>query len=502
MIMEQQHTKTGWWIAALVAAFVALTWSIARSIIWIEDDVAYQLCNVRGFPRLTEFWQVFSSMANHYISLNGRFTAHFIVQCFCAFWGQEAFAICNSIVMCLCVWLIMRLAGARMKDIFTLASVMMIALTVYLIPYGPSFMVGYLWMITASLWWIWEWQKPRKASLWGIALMFLLSIVIGNGQEVISPGMLAGAALYALQRRRRISARQWWMLAGYAIGTVAIFGSPGTQGRFGGNFLSNVGVIRYINIIIYHKVLWVVVAVVLWMKWRKGVRLRDIYRRNMLWVNVVAMLFLAQATVHLLYYRQSIGTEIAATVLLLRLLPSRSITWRWTVALVVPTAAVMCYMVVDMLNVNALVRSLQKQWRESPTGEVWHDFEHYFGPEITLHPYEYHVESLNLLLAADGINKPIKWLPEGLKGKDLKNPKNEVIRMRHGEWLVVINRHNPPKRCLSTWTRNLIFYQSEGADYEFNPEHISIRVVDTDYCLAVIVMDKSFYNPCVGVRLE
>ena len=500
-MMKNDAKHIGWKGAAALTALWLVAFAIARANMWINDDADYQVCyGWDGYKPFTAWWQVFYSQAYHYLHLNGRYVVHCIVQWFCGFWGKWAFDAANAAVMCGCVCVMMRLAGARLAHSTTLLGMILLVLGTFLVPYAPSYMVSYLWTVAAALWWLWEWQKPRNASPWGIAMMFLLSVLIGNGQEVISPGVLAGSALFALMHRRQTTARQWWMLAGYAIGTIVIFCSPATFARFTSNALHTHSSLPLINIVRYHIILWLLIACVLWLKWRKGVELRIIYRDNALWINILVMLFLAQAVVGVQFHRQVIGTETVAAVLLLRLMPQRQFCRALVAAFALAVAVMMCFMVRYLSYSNGLVRDMQSQLVHSDT--VYCDIDDvYDGPCINHPVCPYTIMAWNIVREANG-EKKMTWMPKALKGKDLKNPQNEVIRMSNGAWLVVINRHRPPTRCVSTWVRDWRIYRWPPSDYEFNPQHLSDKVVDTHDCLAAIIYDNTFYNLCISVRLE
>ena len=102
----------------LMALAAVVAW-LSAGVLWLGDDVDY------GFFIVDSIWnshgsidsvaEFFQSQANHYINVNGRFVAHALVQLFCAVLGQKVFAVCNGLVYCLFVMLLLKVAGVGLR---------------------------------------------------------------------------------------------------------------------------------------------------------------------------------------------------------------------------------------------------------------------------------------------------------------------------------------------------------------------------------------------------
>ena len=296
------------------------------------------------------------------------------------------------------------------------------------------------------------------------------------------------------------------MLLGFAIGTLLIFMQNATFSWFNTLFLKpnsmGLGLIVILNFFRFFKILWVLVAYMVYLKLKKRMSFKEMYQQNALYFNILIMLILIHSSITFLFYRQVIGIEIISAIIFFRLLPENKINKSVLVLFSIVAVIIMAYSIRNMLVSNAEFRKIESDYNKSSDGVVYHDIKFSF-PIVSLNMDldTYMLKSYNQILKSQG-KKPLIQYPEALKGKDLKNPKNEVIKMKAGDYLVIENKHNPPKRWVSEWIRDYYFYQWPKTDYEFNPEDLPYVVIDNEDCVVAIVHQKLFYNPCVGVRFE
>ena len=186
--------------------------------------------------RVTKLSQLFESMWHHYLCVNGRFVSHFILQCFCAFWGKCIFNICNTFVFILFLHLIVSLSDHRYSA-FTLLITFIVSMCV--MPYPGQTMlwmtgsINYLWTTTftlAYLYWIKHYKIKRTSYLCNIFTAFLC-FLIGWTHESITVPVSLGLFLYFIFNRKRFHGLVISSYLGYSLGATMIIFGPGTFAR-------------------------------------------------------------------------------------------------------------------------------------------------------------------------------------------------------------------------------------------------------------------------------
>ena len=119
---------------------------------YLVDDFFYYFSFATGEP-LTSVLDIFPSMLAHASIMNGRLSAHFLVQLFMLF-PKIVFDLVNAGMFCLLVWLITTYASSRRNNLLTIA----VFCTIWL--YEPAFSqvnmwqdgaVNYLWSAVVVL---------------------------------------------------------------------------------------------------------------------------------------------------------------------------------------------------------------------------------------------------------------------------------------------------------------------------------------------------------------
>lgn len=316
--------KSALWFTLLAAAIV--TFSLAA--VWLGDDIDYRYFISdsiwNSYGRLSSIPRFFASQGNHYMNVNGRFTAHALVQLFCGVAGKTAFAAANALIYCAFIYLVLKFA--KVRRIADNPAAVITAITVTLLTFVtkmmPTTQIGFVWMFALNLAWLRLFINHRNTSRLGTLLIFILGISVGNGQEALTLGMSAALGLWWLHRRCRVGKARTAMLICYWAGTLAICCSPGTLGRAGGLSVPLGTSIVYMLLSLRAAYMLIITVIVLRM--RGTISLRKAYRDNALFVNAMAIMLLFNLAIGVYCNRQLFGIELMAMLIMLRLLPQHA----------------------------------------------------------------------------------------------------------------------------------------------------------------------------------
>lgn len=140
-------------ITAMIYAAIFLIMFLCNFLTpYLVDDFNYRLSFVTKEP-LRNVWEIFPSMAAHAQSMNGRLSAHFLVQLF-TLMPRIVFDLVNSGMFCLLIWLITGYAFGNRSNLLTAAVFCAIWL------YEPAFgevnlwqdgAINYMWSVVVIL---------------------------------------------------------------------------------------------------------------------------------------------------------------------------------------------------------------------------------------------------------------------------------------------------------------------------------------------------------------
>lgn len=204
---------------------------------YLVDDFAYRLNFATGEP-LQSVWEIFPSMAAHARSMNGRLSAHFMVQLF-ALMPNLIFDLVNAGIFCLMVWLIAGFASDKRNNLLTAAVFCAIWL------YQPAFgqvnlwqdgSVNYLWSAAITLAYLKPFVKLYVNSDMPIRSVFakagflVFSIFMGSYSETASAGAMLIAfmlvMLNAWEQNLRINRYAAASVVLAVIGYLTIYLAP------------------------------------------------------------------------------------------------------------------------------------------------------------------------------------------------------------------------------------------------------------------------------------
>lgn len=388
-------------VTTLVVLSVAV-FTVSAMVTWLGDDVDYaffirdSIWNSYG-PVDSSFYDFFSSQTNHYLTVNGRYVAHTLVQFFCGVAGQWAFAACNAVVYPFFVIMLMKVAGIRrpLRHTSTVAGLSALVIVTFVTKMMPTTQIGFVWMFLLNLLWlrcllkgpdVSGMRRWRRVAVY--AVLLLLSVAAGNGQEAISIGLAGATGLWWLSRKGRVGRMRMLLLAGYWSGTLAICLSPGTLGRAADMHISLGDSLLYIALSL--RMTYVLLAVVLWQLWRNvraglhegkesGVRvlmtdyMRRLWKRNRLYLAAMAILLLFNLTVGVYSNRQLFGIELCAVIVILRILPGRRVTMPWACLAIAMAVVVYIFQYQGIQRVNRQYREIERSFVRGGGSTIYYD---------------------------------------------------------------------------------------------------------------------------------
>ncbi|MDE5643093.1 MAG: hypothetical protein K2I56_06335 [Muribaculaceae bacterium] len=360
----------------LAALCLLMSW-MTSSAIWLGDDVDY------GFVIHDHVWtssgeitsagDIISSQVAHYHNTNGRFVAHTLVQLFCGVLGKGAFTLCNALVYFAFAWLAVRLGGVRhpLRHPLATATAAAIIPLAFLTKMMPSCQIGFVWMFTLSMAWLNLFIHRPRAGLLSSAGIALLGIVAGNGQEALSIGLSAALGIWWLRRGCCIGLRRSIWLFCYWAGTLSVCLAPGTLSRSGRLDIALPDSLMYLLLSL--RVVYILIAVMLWLHFRQKESMRQIWRKAALWLNTAVILLLFNLWVGVYSNRQLFGVELAAMIAVIRLLSGHSLNRVWLIIIAAASLFTCVHQIGCARKVSRQFRDIATLYLASPDGTVFYD---------------------------------------------------------------------------------------------------------------------------------
>lgn len=355
----------------------AVVFIVSLSVIWLGDDIDYcyfisdSIWNSSG--RLTSISGFFASQGNHYMHVNGRFTAHALVQLFCGVLGKAAFATANALVYCAFIYLILKLSGIR--RIADNASAIVTCITVVLLTFVtkmmPTTQIGFVWMFALNLAWLRLFANHRHSSKLGLVLICVLGVFAGNGQEALTLGLSASLGLWWLKRRCRVGKARTAMLICYWLGTLAICCSPGTLGRAHSMDVSLAASLIYMFASLRATYLLIITLTVL--RCCRQISLRQAYRQNALLINTMLIMLIVNLVIGVYCNRQLFGIELMSLLVMMRTLPRHTFA---TPVNILTTAATVCMLILQWHGIRHVQReydAIEQLYAASDKGVIYYD---------------------------------------------------------------------------------------------------------------------------------
>ena len=202
----------------------------------IGDDIAYMFVFGENGHPIHSIMDCFVSQYNHYFIQHGRVPVMFLVQLFDAVLGKELYNICNGMVFCITLWLLV-------KYTFHGQSVFAIILAVFLIfffipVFGDTHLwltgsIDYMWASTFVLLFLFLFSRYSKGAP-SLHLLWVcpFSIIVGMCHEAFSLSLSFGLLVYLyIERKHLFNTAALPIALAFIVGTFLLVFAPGTQRR-------------------------------------------------------------------------------------------------------------------------------------------------------------------------------------------------------------------------------------------------------------------------------
>ncbi|MCF0205379.1 MAG: hypothetical protein HUK12_08875, partial [Muribaculaceae bacterium] len=316
--------------------------------------------------------------------------AHTIVQIFAALLGKHVFAICNGLVYCLLVCLIMRVARVSWRNPLALLTTIGLCLLGFVEKYVPSTFVSYFYMTALVLAWLLVLRKMQwKFSIPMALLLFVFSILVGNSHEAFSIPISVALFVFLILYRREWNAMQVVMVVGFWSGIIVTSLSPGTSRR-----MDKIVDFDVLSSILYFllsvRCFYVLLATLAVLRWKKLVSIRQIIceRTNLFWIiALTSLLPLSICIFGNCDWRQLFCVELASIIITLRVLPKHALP-KWVLAvLFVGVGVLYGYFVGLNTKRSDTLEEIVDLYAQSTDGVVYYDITTpQYYPENSLSP--------------------------------------------------------------------------------------------------------------------
>lgn len=357
---------------------VALVFCLSDYVIWHGDALLYRFDFGTGKPVHT-LADVFRSQYAHYFTMNGRIWVHLLCQAFAALWGQTAFAICNAAVYVGFVLLLARLCGYSVRQPLGLLTCILIVLALCDTSYIPNCQIGYVWSATVTLAFILMYLHKNEGPSGAVklTLLFILSLLAGNGNEAIAIGTGAAMIIDFLRHRGYLTRTQLLMITGFGIGALMLCLAPGTLRRASG---PAPGIIWSVyRLIISARMLYVLILALGLIKLSGRIRIRKFMSDNLFYVTALLALLIFNLLIGMaeLSVRQMFGIELFSAILALRALREVSLP-KWIILTAVLAIGWMYTMKFNYIRIsNEDLTTLRKELYSHEGLDVFIDFHKY-----------------------------------------------------------------------------------------------------------------------------
>lgn len=315
-------------VSVLILCFVVYTLTI--NALWLGDDIIYRYHIATG-EEIASVIDAFTSQVRHYEVMNGRFPAHFLVQISIALLGQPLFSMLNAAIYVALLLIVLRILGISLKDNQYVIFVAMLLLISFPTKFVPSCQIGYIWMFTVVLCYIYIFFRGADVkSIWNVLWLCPFSILAGWSQESLVIGVSVALIIYVIKNLKQLTLNQWVMFISFGIGAMLLCFSPGTLSRTGEvhgsvDFLPPV-VYSLIKLSFYLRVTYVLIGYVLYLRYIKHTSFSELYESGAFYIHVLITLFLFNALIGVFGNRQLFGIELMSMILLIKYLKEYSKT--------------------------------------------------------------------------------------------------------------------------------------------------------------------------------
>lgn len=202
----------------------------------IGDDIAYMFVFGENGHPIHSVMDCFVSQYNHYFVQHGRVPVMFLVQLFDAVLGKDLYNICNGIVFCITICLLVRYTFHRQS---AFAIILSVFLVFFFIPvFGQTHLwltgsIDYLWASTLIILFLFIFSRYSKISP-SLHLLWIcpFSLIVAMCHEAFSLSLSFGLLVYLyIERKHLFNTAALPITIAFIIGTLLLVFAPGTQRR-------------------------------------------------------------------------------------------------------------------------------------------------------------------------------------------------------------------------------------------------------------------------------
>lgn len=484
---------------------------------WIDDDLTYQYhcygANFGIWVPIKTIGDVFESQYWHYIFVNGRYVAHWIVQLFEGVLGQTAFAIANGIIYILLIRVLMLWCKVAMSNWRGVLTISCLVLTCMSVRMQPAFQM-YIWMYLLVLVFLRIFFYYRTRKWWMLVLLCLFSVICGNAHESINPSIVVGLGVYIAFHIRKTTWQQWLMFTFFCIGLGTVVFSSSTQTRMVDTCPWELEwrLLALYSFLRSELALAILFFVVLY-KWLiQKVNMKALIKDNAFWWVIWGANMLIALYWGFSGGRAILGEEVSAIILVIRMLKHHRFTNAW---LVILTAFTFYFIGIQYGKINHLrdyFKEIERQAKANPDGNIYIDFE-YSRPVLALEDYSGQVENVAYrgiiyyerymdnfskhFTKKWGVNHDIRTYPTPLRpyieGKvdtaTAPNKGNLLVEYAPDKYLFVRNKKHPAQLMVK-YERDIPFMHK---DYEPIPFSIESNIYEDDIWEATVTEKYHYY---------
>ena len=467
--------------------------ALCMGAVWLGDDIYFSFNLGEGdwFDRVDSLRKIVISQSQYYMTRNGRFVTHCVVQYFCGMGGKTLFAVCNALMWMAFIVVLLRAARFNwLKNTWATAAVALLAFVSLRTQFSPPCQVNYIWAMTAALlvvnWFLRGLDGHRP---WVVVLMAAVAFLAGWGQESFSSGLAAAMWIYALKHFKSMRWQRWLVLGAFTAGMLFLCLAPGNFAKMGAYSSLR---ITPIAMAYYLRATYVLLAVVLYLAIVKKVPLVKMYRENAFWCHAMLFMLLFNVLVKVYCNRQLFGIEVMSIIIAIRLVRDHLALSARARQLTLLLLVVWVVLVVadDMRTITrraAVVDQLDRLYHESPDGTVYCDIddkEYFYHDEDAMNCLNnWTLIQLSHLWESQG-GKPLKWRPRSARQYVGKNLPSQVIRLDDDQHIFMLVHNRLQDSCKyvlhSSWhygpvmvVRMMSHVQSKHLVGENNPCSVS-----------------------------
>ncbi len=202
---------------------------------WTGDAIAYQFfapspdSHDISYDRIESINQIWQSQVNNYRTTNGRFFCHYLVQVFLGLLPKFWFAIANSLVWLLFMFIIARMAGLSITNRYAIqtSTAVLFWLAGWHLKFDPPIQINYIWMGAITFIWIYLFIEKNKSNWWQIPLWAIFSFLAGEGNESFSIPIGGAIIIWFIICRGQFTKWQWIGAIAFGAGSLVLCLAPG-----------------------------------------------------------------------------------------------------------------------------------------------------------------------------------------------------------------------------------------------------------------------------------